>query len=364
MKNKIIYKYLGKVLIVYSSMMIIPIIIGIYFKNSIIGFIIPLIISLIVGIVLSRIKTINKNIYAKDGFIIVSLSWIIISLIGAIPFCIDRNISYVDALFETVSAITTTGSTIFNNVEVLSNSLLFYRSYLQLIGGMGVITFVMAIIPLSRNDKSLHLLNAEMPGNSVGKLVPSTKKTVIYLYLIYFILLSSEILLLVFENNGLFRSTLISMSTVSTGGFAYLNTSLSTISLKSKYIVALYMLLSGINFNVYFLIVLRKFKNVIKSEELRAYFIIFILSSLFVFIKTFNLYDSISVSLSGSIFHTASIMTSTGFSINDINIYPSSCKIVFLILMLISACAGSTCGGFKISRLLPACVTINTFLSL
>ena len=120
MKNKIIYKYLGKVLIVYSSMMIIPIIIGIYFKNSIIGFIIPLIISLIVGIVLSRIKTINKNIYAKDGFIIVSLSWIIISLIGAIPFCIDRNISYVDALFETVSAITTTGSTIFNNVEVLS----------------------------------------------------------------------------------------------------------------------------------------------------------------------------------------------------------------------------------------------------
>ena len=359
MKNKIIYKYLGKVLIVYSFMMIIPIIIGIYFKNSIIEFIIPLIISLIVGIVLSRIKTINKNIYAKDGFIIVSLSWIIISLIGAIPFCIDRNISYVDALFETVSAITTTGSTIFHNVEVLPNSLLFYRSYLQLIGGMGVITFVMAIIPLSRNDKSLHLLNAEMPGNSVGKLVPSTKKTIIYLYLIYFILLSSEILLLVFENNGLFRSTLISMSTVSTGGFAYLNTSLSTISLKSKYIVALYMFLSGINFNVYFLIVLRKFKNVIKSEELRAYFIIFILSSLFVFIKTFNLYDSISVSLSGSIFHTASIMTSTGFSINDINIYPSSCKIVFLILMLISACAGSTCGGFKISRLLLSLKTIR-----
>ena len=159
MKNKIIYKYLGKVLIVYSFMMIIPIIIGIYFKNSIIGFIIPLIISLIVGIVLNRIKTINKNIYAKDGFIIVSLSWIIISLIGAIPFCIDRNISYVDALFETVSAITTTGSTIFNNVEVLPNSLLFYRSYLQLIGGMGVITFVMAIIPLSRNDKSLHLID-------------------------------------------------------------------------------------------------------------------------------------------------------------------------------------------------------------
>ena len=359
MKNKIIYKYLGKVLIVYSLMMIVPIVIALYYKNSIIEFIIPLIISLIMGLLLNRIKTDNNNIYAKDGFIIVSLSWIIISIIGALPFFISKNTTYVNSLFETISAITTTGSTIFDNVEALPKSLLFYRSYLQLIGGMGVITFVMAIIPLSRNDKSLHLLNAEMPGNSVGKLVPSTKKTVIYLYLIYFILLASEILFLVVDNNGLFKSTLISMSTVSTGGFSYLNSSLSTLSLKSKFIVALYMFLSGINFNIYFLIVMRKFKNIVKSEELKAYILIFVLSSLFVFIKTYNIYKDISVSLSGSIFHTASIMTSTGFSIGNINLYPSSCKIIFLILMLISACAGSTCGGFKISRLLLSLKTIR-----
>ncbi len=359
MKNKIIYKYLGKVLIVYSLMMIVPIVIALYYKNSIIEFIIPLIISLIMGILLNRIKTDNNNIYAKDGFIIVSLSWIIISIIGALPFFISKNTTYVNSLFETISAITTTGSTIFDNVEALPKSLLFYRSYLQLIGGMGVITFVMAIIPLSRNDKSLHLLNAEMPGNSVGKLVPSTKKTVIYLYLIYFILLASEILFLVVDNNGLFKSTLISMSTVSTGGFSYLNSSLSTLSLKSKFIVALYMFLSGINFNIYFLIVMRKFKNIVKSEELKAYILIFVLSSLFVFIKTYDIYKDISVSLSGSIFHTASIMTSTGFSIGNINLYPSSCKILFLILMLISACAGSTCGGFKISRLLLSLKTIR-----
>ena len=359
MKNKIIYKYLGKVLIVYSLMMIVPIVIALYYKNSIIEFIIPLIISLIMGLLLNRIKTDNNNIYAKDGFIIVSLSWIIISIIGALPFFISKNTTYVNSLFETISAITTTGSTIFDNVEALPKSLLFYRSYLQLIGGMGVITFVMAIIPLSRNDKSLHLLNAEMPGNSVGKLVPSTKKTVIYLYLIYFILLASEILFLVVDNNGLFKSTLISMSTVSTGGFSYLNSSLSTLSLKSKFIVALYMFLSGINFNIYFLIVMRKFKNIVKSEELKAYILIFVLSSLFVFIKTYNIYKDISVSLSGSIFHTASIMTSTGFSIGNINLYPSSCKIIFLILMLISACAGSTCGGLKISRLLLSLKTIR-----
>ena len=359
MKNKIIYKYLGKVLIVYSLMMIVPIVIALYYKNSIIEFIIPLIISLIMGILLNRIKTDNNNIYAKDGFIIVSLSWIIISIIGALPFFISKNTTYVNSLFETISAITTTGSTIFDNVEALPKSLLFYRSYLQLIGGMGVITFVMAIIPLSRNDKSLHLLNAEMPGNSVGKLVPSTKKTVIYLYLIYFILLASEILFLVVDNNGLYKSTLISMSTVSTGGFSYLNSSLSTLSLKSKFIVALYMFLSGINFNIYFLIVMRKFKNIVKSEELKAYILIFVLSSLFVFIKTYDIYKDISVSLSGSIFHTASIMTSTGFSIGNINLYPSSCKILFLILMLISACAGSTCGGFKISRLLLSLKTIR-----
>lgn len=176
MKNKLIYKYIGKVLIGFAILLLCPICVSIYFKESLIPFLIPLIISLLIGIIFNSLKPKNKNIYAKDGFIIVSISWILISIIGAIPLILGDNLNFFDAFFEAVSGLTTTGATIYEDIEHLTKSLSFWRCFMHFIGGMGVLAFVMAIVPLSKNDKSMHVLKAEMPGPSVAKLVPSIKK--------------------------------------------------------------------------------------------------------------------------------------------------------------------------------------------
>ena len=359
MKNKIIYKYIGKVIITFSILMIIPIIVCLIYKDDILPFLLPMLFSLLLGLLLNSIKATKIPLYAKDGFIIVSLSWIIISIIGGMPFYINGDAGIVSSFFEAVSSMTTTGATIFNNVEMLSRSILFWRSYMHLIGGMGVITFVMAIIPMSKNDKSMHLLNAEMPGTSTGKIIPNTKKSLIYLYLIYFSLGILETILLRIGKVSLFNSLLITMSTISTGGLTYLNNSLATLSLYNKYIVAIFMFLSGINFNIYLLIFLKKYKSFLKSEELKVYFCMAFFAIFFIFINTRYLFTDFNELLISSVFHTISIMTSTGFSVSNIDIFPSSCKIVFLILMLVSACSGSTCGGFKISRLIISLKTIR-----
>ncbi len=359
MKNKIIYKYVGKVLITFSLLMIAPIIVSLIFNENIFIFLIPLLFCLIVGILLSKIKVEKKYIYAKDGFIIVSLAWILISLFGALPFYLSHSTDYISGFFETVSGLTTTGATVFSDVESLSLSILFYRSFLHFIGGMGIITFVMAVIPLSKNDKSMYLLNAEMPGNNSGKIVSNTKKMLIYLYCIYFSLTLIQVILLCLGNVNLFDSLLISMSTISTGGFTFMNNSLANLSDYSKWIVCLFMFLSGVNFNIYFLLVIRKFKDAFKSEEFRVYIFITIISILFVFINTYKLYSNNADGLVNSAFHTVSIMTSTGFSTSNINIYPTNCRVLLLFLMLVSACGGSTCGGFKVSRLILAVKTIK-----
>ena len=360
MKKKIIYKYLGKVLKTFSTLLLCPIIVSIIYKEHITPFLIPFFISLILGCLLDNIKVKNKTLYAKDGFSIVALSWILISIIGAIPFMMEVKLSFFDAFFEAVSGFTTTGATIFKNVEVLPQSILFWRSFTHFIGGMGVLAFVMAIIPLSKDDKSMHILKAEMPGPSVAKLVPSLKKTLFYLYGIYIVLTLTEIILLMFGGLYLFHSMLISFGTAGTGGFSYLNTSLATFSLFNKYVVAIFMFLFGVNFNIYFLIVIMKdFKTALKSEELRMYILLYISAVIFVFINTYSMFSNISEALSSTVFHISSFMTSTGYSVGDVNIYPTSCRIIVLLLMLISACAGSTCGGFKVSRLVICLKTIK-----
>ena len=360
MKKKIVYKYLGKVLKTFSTLLICPIIVSIIYKEHITPFLVPFFISLILGCLLDDIKVKNKTLYAKDGFSIVALSWILISIIGAIPFMMEVKLSFFDAFFEAVSGFTTTGATVFKNVEVLPQSILFWRSFTHFIGGMGVLAFVMAIIPLSKDDKSMHLLKAEMPGPSVAKLVPSLKKTLFYLYGIYIVLTLIEIILLMFGGLDLFHSMLISFGTAGTGGFSYLNTSLATFSLFNKYVVAIFMFLFGVNFNIYFLIVIMKdLKTALKSEELKMYILLYVAAVIFVFINTYSMFSNISDALSSTVFHISSFMTSTGYSVGNVNIYPTSCRIIVLLLMLISACAGSTCGGFKVSRLVICLKTIK-----
>ena len=359
MFKKSIWKYIGKVLIGLSILFIFPILVALIYHESVLPFFIASFISLIFGLLLNELKVEDAKLYTRDGLLIVALSWIVMSIIGTIPFCLSGSCGFIDALFETVSGFTTTGASIFNDVEHLSKSILFFRSFTHFIGGMGILTFVMAVIPLSKKDNSMHILKAEMPGPSVSKLVPSTKKTLIYLYSIYIGLTVVEMILLLIGGMPLFDSILISMGTAGTGGFSVLNSSLATYSVFCKYVVAIFMFLFGVNFYIYFLILMKDFKNVFKSEELRVYILLFIGSILFVFFNTLNMFANASEAFLEAFFHVSSVMTSTGYGIGDINIYPTTCRVLFLALMLISACAGSTCGGFKISRFIIVFKTIK-----
>ncbi|MGN0966863.1 MAG: TrkH family potassium uptake protein [Candidatus Coprovivens sp.] len=352
MKNKLIYKYVGKVLITFAILLLCPIIVSLVYKETILPFIIPAIISLVLGVLLNRLKPKNKYMYAKDGFLIVAISWILISLLSALPYVITKDASFIDALFESVSGLTTTSATIFKDVEKLSKSILFWRSLTVYIGGMGVLAFVMAIIPLSQNDKSMHVLKAEMPGPNVSKLVPSIKKTLFYLFGIYIGLTVIEMILLYLGGLSFYDSVLISFSTAGTGGFAQFNAGLANIGAFNQWVVTIFMFLFGINFNIYFLLIMKEFKTALKSEELKIYFIMCLIAVAFVVANTWHAFSTIGISIREAAFHVSSVITSTGFSIGDINIYPTSCRIIFLQLMLIGACAGSACGGFKISRLI------------
>ena len=352
MRKILIYKYIGKVLMTYSILLFIPAIVAVIYKESPFSFIVTGLLSLTIGLILNLIKKSNGNLYARDGFTIVSLSWIIISIISALPLMMDCKLSFFDAFFEAVSGLTTTGATIFKNVEMLDHSVLFWRSLMHFIGGMGVLAFVMASVPLAKNDKSMHLLKAEMPGPNVSKLVPSLKKTLQYLYIIYIFLTLVEIGLLLYFKMPLFDSLLIAMGTAGTGGFSLLNSSVASYTVGAKIVVTIFMLLFGVNFNVYFLIVMKDIKSAIKSEELRVYISIYALSVLAIFLNTMHMFPDKGQALLEAAFHISSIFTSTGYSIGNINIYPTNAQIICLALMIISACAGSTCGGFKVARLI------------
>ena len=353
MNTKITLNFLGKVLIGMAVIFAFPILVALIYHEGIMHFLIPQLVSLVVGLVLNLIKyEKNTQIYARDGLKIVALSWILISVIGALPIYLNHDAPYIDALFETVSGFTTTGATIFKDVEHLDKAILFWRGLTHFIGGMGVLAFVMAIIPLSTKNKSMHVLKAEMPGPSVSKLVPSMKKTLIILYAIYIGLTVTEIALLKMAHTPTFDSIVISFGTAGTGGFAVQNSSIAGYTTAAKYIVAIFMFLFGVNFNIYFLIALGKVKEALKSEELKVYIALFVTSVAIVILNTVHILGNTAIAFRETFFHVSSIMTSTGYAIGDINIYPTTSRALMMLLMLISACAGSTCGGLKISRLI------------
>lgn len=352
MRNKLVYKYIGKVLIGFAILLLCPVFISIYYKESPIPFLIPLSISMFLGIILNNLKPKNKNLYAKDGFSIVTVSWVLIGLIGCIPFMVGDGLSFFDAIFETISGLTTTGATIYEDVEHLTRGLLFWRSFTHFIGGMGVLAFVMAVVPLAKNDKSMHVLKAEMPGPTVSKMVPSIRNTLFILYGIYIGLTLLEFALLLIGGLTPFHAINIALSTAGTGGFSILNSSIASYTPFIHWVVTIFMFLFGINFNVYFLILMNDTKTALKSEELKVYLLLYLFSVIFIVVNTYQMFDTLGEAIRQGAFHISSLMTSTGYAIGDINIYSPACRILCLCLMIISACAGSTCGGFKISRLL------------
>ncbi|MBR6807700.1 MAG: TrkH family potassium uptake protein [Clostridia bacterium] len=353
MNYKMVVSMTGLILRLEAALLVLPTVIAlIYRESTIVSFLITIGITLGIGIVIKLLcKTDNSIVYAKDGFVIVTLSWLCLSAFGALPFFISGEIpSYVDAFFETVSGFTTTGASILKDVEVLSKSIQFWRSFTHWIGGMGIIVLVMAIFPTS-SGRSMHIMRAEMPGPIVGKLVPRVKNTAKILYLIYIALTLMQIVLLTLGDMNLVESIVHSFGTAGTGGFGIMSDSIGSYSAYSQWVIAIFMLIFGINFNLFYLILIGRVKNVLKSEELHAYIGIVVFSIAAICMNVYHMYSGFSEALRHTTFQVSSIMTTTGFATTDFNTWPSFSKAILLVLMFIGGCAGSTAGGLKVSRI-------------
>lgn len=352
MNRRMVIYTIGQLIGVEAAVMMLPLCVSlIYGEGSWKAFLITIGIAIVLsalGLLLSRPK--SHVIYAKEGFATVALAWIIMSGIGALPFVISGEIpNYIDAFFETVSGFTTTGSSIVRDVEALSHGILFWRSFTHWLGGMGVLVFVMAILP-SSSDRSIHLMRAEVPGPVVGKLVPKIKETAKILYLIYMVMTFIEVIFLLCGGMPLFDSLVHSFGTAGTGGFGIKADSIGGYSSYCQWVITIFMLLFGINFNLFYLCLIRRFKSVLKSEELWAYLGIVLAAATIITVNIMPIYNSLSQSVRLSVFQVASIITTTGYATADFNTWPVLSKGILLILMFFGACAGSTGGGFKISR--------------
>lgn len=309
---------------------------------------------LAIGIPCSLLNVKRTKLYAKDGLTAVALSWILLCVAGCLPFYISGAIpSFIDSLFETISGFTTTGASILNDIESIPKGLLFWRSTTQWIGGMGVLVFALAVVP-SITDSGINIMKAESPGPSTSKLVPRLRKTAIILYLIYTSLTILEVICLKIAGMSFYDAFLHAMSTAATGGFSNQNTSIGAYnSVAIEMIITVFMYLFGINFAIYFAVLTKNFRNAFKSVELRIYTAIMLAAYILITVNILNLYDGhILTALRYSSFQATSIMTTTGFSSTDFNIWPSFSKSIILLLMMIGASASSTGGGIKVIRII------------
>ncbi len=354
MNKKMVLNILGKIIWVEAALLLAPLAVSlIYGNDSWSAFLITIAIAVVCAFPLTLFcKADNKTIYAKEGFVTVSLAWIIMSLLGALPFVISKEIpSFVDAFFETVSGFTTTGASILNDVEALSEGMVFWRSFSHWIGGMGVLVFVMALsagIP----DRSIHIMRAEMPGPIVDKLVPKARETAKILYIIYIVMTVAEIVVLVLCKMPLFDAVIHTFGTAGTGGFGIKADSISGYSPLIQWVIAVFMFLFGINFNLYYLLLLGRVKSVLKSSELWVYAGVAVAACVAITININSMCSGFSEAVRLAAFQVSSIMTTTGYATADFDLWPGFSKTLLLVLMFMGACAGSTAGGLKVSRVM------------
>ncbi len=353
MNHSIIRFILGKVLLFESAFLVLPCIVAlIYGEQEGYAYVIVALISALTGYIISRKRPANQVYFAREGFVTVALSWIIMSIVGAVPFVISGDIpSFTDALFETISGFTTTGASVLSNVEGLSYCSLFWRSFTHWIGGMGVFIFLLAVLPMT-GGYNMHLMRAESPGPSVSKLVPRIRDTAKILYIIYIVMTLVEIVLLLFAGMPLFDSLTTSFGTAGTGGFGIKNDSMTSYSVAIQVIVTIFMILFGVNFNAYYILLGKNKKSVFKMEEVKWYFIIIAVSVLVITIDITAVFGNVLTAFQQSSFQVASIITTTGYSTADFNMWPQLSRTLLVIIMFIGACAGSTGGGIKVSRIL------------
>lgn len=354
MNYRILFYTLGWILNFQAIFLLLPGIVALaYGESSGWYFLITAAIVAAVGIAITIKKPKNNQFHAREGFVLVAISWILISMISAIPMCISGTIPhYVDAVFEMVSGYTTTGASILTSVEDLPNCMNFWRCFSNWIGGMGVIVFIVTILPMTGSNGNMYLMRAESPGPSFGKLVPKLKKTATLLYIMYIGLTLAEFIFLLCGGLDFFDSLCVSFATAGTGGFGIKNDGFSGYSSYVQIVVTIFMFLFGVNFKFYFLLLMRKFREAFFMEEVRWYAIVYVIASILITIDIFHLMGNLGTSLKHAAFQVATVMTTTGFATADFNQWPIFSQTILVLLMFLGACAGSTGGGMKVSRII------------
>lgn len=352
MNYRIIAYLLGMIILIEAAFMLLPALVAlIYGEASGVAFLITIAVAAATGFVLTRLRPKKRDLYAKEGFIVTALGWIVISCIGAVPFALSGQIgNYLDAVFEMVSGFTTTGSSILHNVEALDNCMNFWRCLSHWIGGMGILVFMLAIVSFSGGQTN-HLLRAESPGPSVAKMVPNMRKSAAILYSIYMGMTFVQVMLLLLGGMPLFDSLCHSFATAGTGGFGIKASSIGYYD--SHYlqgVIAVFMVLFGVNFNVYFFLLMKKWANAFRNTEVWVYVGIIAFSTLTIAINILGLFPGAFDAIHHAFFAVASIITTTGFATVDFNLWPQYSRILLVMLMIVGACAGSTGGGVKVSR--------------
>ncbi len=352
MNYRMLMYTVGRILLIVGLTLFIPLFVSIYYHEEItVAYLIPIGISLLIGLPLSVITPANKNIYVREGFVIVAFSWILVSLIGGLPFFISHQIpSFIDCFFETVSGFTTTGATILNNVEGLSRSLLFWRSFTHWLGGMGILVLTMAIFS-TKDTRTTHVMNAEMSGPSADKLTSKWQFSVRILYITYIVLTVAEVVFLLAGGMPLFDSLVHTFGTAGTGGFGIKNSSIAYYdSAYVDYVIAIFMMIFGVNLSIYYLIITRRFKTIVNNAELKWYLAIMLGVSVIIAVNIMPLYNTFGEAFRYSFFQTSSAMTTTGYSTADFARWPMLSQALILMVMFIGGCVGSTAGGLKVMR--------------
>ncbi len=356
MNYRMVLYIIGQMTKVEGILMLLPLVCAAIYKESTLPFLVPIAILLVLGFALTICPPKDKVLRARDGFVCVGLAWLVLSAFGAIPFLISGSTSsFVDAFFECVSGFTTTGASIFGDVEALDNGILFWRSLTHWLGGMGVLVFVLAVLPKSdaKSGRLMHLMRAEVPGPVVGKIVPKMAQTARVMYAIYVVLTFVEVGFLLFGGMDLFDALLNSFGTAGTGGFGTKNSSIAYYnSPYIEYVIGSFMILFSINFNLFYLILIGKFLRAIKSEELWTYITIILVSVGVVTLNIMHIYENTEESFRMAFFQVASIITTTGFSTADFGQWPVLSQAILALLMFCGGCAGSTAGGLKVGRII------------
>ncbi len=360
MNYSMILYIIGYILRFQAGFMLLPLVTSlIYVEKDGFAFLITIVFCMIAGTLITRKKPVNKVFYTKEGCVTVAISWIVLSLTGALPFTIGGSIpNYLNAVFETVSGFTTTGASILEDVETLSHCMLIWRSFTHWIGGMGVLVFLLSLLPLT-GGYHMSLMRAESPGPSVSKLVPKVQSTAKLLYTIYIGITIAEIIFLLLGGMPVFDTICTAFGTAGTGGFGVRADSIAGYSTYIQVVVTVFMILFGINFSFYYLLLARKFLHALHIEEVWYYLGIIAVAILAITMNIHGLYDNIGTALRDAAFQVSSIITTTGFATADFNVWPGFSKTILVLLMFVGACAGSTGGGIKVSRFLILCKSIR-----